>query len=132
MLLWLIRWLMANSAIRPQVALMRHGPPREEFEAVCPTNSFIRRTAEPWTRRLRRRFDPFPSWCGAMPAATARTASGRFGWVAPRDPSPMPTPTGICGCWGSGSRPSCGAAALRELDALMLLSREDADAVIAW
>jgi hypothetical protein len=57
-LLWLIRWLLANSDIRPQVALMRDGPLREEFEAICPTYTFIQPIAEPWTRRLRRRFDP--------------------------------------------------------------------------
>jgi glycosyltransferase involved in cell wall biosynthesis len=57
-LLWLIRWLIANTDIRPQVALMRDGPLREEFEAICPTHTFIRPIAEPWTRRLRRRFDP--------------------------------------------------------------------------
>lgn len=57
-LLWLIRWLIANSTIRPVVALLRDGPLRPEFEALCPTHTFTRPIAEPWTRRLRRRFDP--------------------------------------------------------------------------
>jgi glycosyltransferase involved in cell wall biosynthesis len=57
-LLWLIRWLLANTTIRPVVALMRDGPLREEFAALCPTLTFSRPQAERWTRRLRRRFDP--------------------------------------------------------------------------
>lgn len=57
-LLWLIRWLVAHTTIRPVVALMRDGPLRQEFEALCPTHTFTRPVAEPWTRRLRRRFDP--------------------------------------------------------------------------
>lgn len=70
-LLWLIRWLIANTTIRPEVALMRDGPLREEFAALCPTHTFSRPTAEPWTRRLRRRFDrslsPDPeTWLAAL------------------------------------------------------------------
>ena len=57
-LLWLIRWLVANTSIRPVVALMRDGPLRQEFAALCPTHTFSRPVAERWTRRLRRRFDP--------------------------------------------------------------------------
>ena len=57
-LLWLIRWLVAHTTIRPVVALMRDGPLRQEFEALCPTHTFTRPVAEPWTRRLRRRIDP--------------------------------------------------------------------------
>jgi len=56
LLLWLIRWLLANTAIRPVVALMRDGPLREEFSALCPTYTFITQpVAERWHRRLRRR-----------------------------------------------------------------------------
>ena len=56
LLLWLIRWLLANTAIRPVVALMRDGPLREEFSALCPTHTFSTRpVAERWHRRLRRR-----------------------------------------------------------------------------
>jgi len=56
LLLWLIRWLLANTAIRPVVALMRDGPLREEFSALCPTYTFSTRpVAERWHRRLRRR-----------------------------------------------------------------------------
>ncbi|MFZ9751931.1 MAG: glycosyltransferase [Cyanobium sp.] len=57
-LLWLIRWLIANTTIQPQVALMRDGPLRQEFAALCPTHTFTRPIAESWRRRLRRRFDP--------------------------------------------------------------------------
>jgi glycosyltransferase involved in cell wall biosynthesis len=56
LLLWLIRWLLANTAIRPVVALMRDGPLREEFSALCPTYTFITRpVAERWHKRLSRR-----------------------------------------------------------------------------
>jgi glycosyltransferase involved in cell wall biosynthesis len=58
LLLWLIRWLIANTTIQPQVALMRDGPLRQEFAALCPTHTFTRPIAESWRRRLRRRFDP--------------------------------------------------------------------------
>lgn len=58
LLLWLIRWLVANTSIQPVVALMRDGPLRKEFAALCPTHTFSRPQAERWTRRLRRRFDP--------------------------------------------------------------------------
>jgi glycosyltransferase involved in cell wall biosynthesis len=56
LLLWLIRWLVAHTSIRPVVALMRDGPLREEFAAICPTHTFTRPIAERWTRRLKRRF----------------------------------------------------------------------------
>jgi glycosyltransferase involved in cell wall biosynthesis len=57
LLLWLIRWLLANTSIRPVVALMRNGPLREEFSAICPTYTFSTRpVAERWHRRLQRRF----------------------------------------------------------------------------
>jgi glycosyltransferase involved in cell wall biosynthesis len=56
LLLWLIRWLLANTAIRPVVALMRDGPLREEFSALCPTYTFSTRpVAERWHKRLSRR-----------------------------------------------------------------------------
>jgi len=59
LLLWLIRWLLANTAIRPVVALMRDGPLREEFSALCPTYTFSTRpVAERWHKRLRRRLTP--------------------------------------------------------------------------
>ena len=57
-LLWLIRWLVANTTIRPVVALMRDGPLREDFTALCPTHTFSQPIAEHWTRRIRRRIDP--------------------------------------------------------------------------
>jgi len=56
LLLWLIRWLVAHTSIRPVVALMRDGPLREEFSAICPTYTFSTRpVAERWHKRLRRR-----------------------------------------------------------------------------
>jgi len=56
LLLWLIRWLLANTSIRPVVALMRDGPLREEFAALCPTHTFIAQpVAERWHKRLSRR-----------------------------------------------------------------------------
>ena len=56
LLLWLIRWLLANTSIRPVVALMRDGPLREEFAGLCPTYTFITQpVAERWHKRLRRR-----------------------------------------------------------------------------
>ena len=56
LLLWLIRWLLANTSIRPVVALMRDGPLREEFAALCPTHTFTTRpVAERWHKRLSRR-----------------------------------------------------------------------------
>lgn len=59
LLLWLIRWLVANTTIRPVVALMRDGPLREEFEALCPVHTFrTRPVAERWHKRLRRRLTP--------------------------------------------------------------------------
>jgi glycosyltransferase involved in cell wall biosynthesis len=55
-LLWLIRWLVAHTSIRPVVALMRDGPLREEFSVVCPTFTFSTRpVAERWHKRLGRR-----------------------------------------------------------------------------
>jgi glycosyltransferase involved in cell wall biosynthesis len=58
LLLWLIRWLVANTSIQPVVALMREGPLQEEFSAVCPTYTFVRPIQERWHRRLRRKFSP--------------------------------------------------------------------------
>jgi len=56
LLLWLIRWLLTNTSIRPVVALMRDGPLRDEFAALCPTYTFITRpVAERWHKRLSRR-----------------------------------------------------------------------------
>ncbi len=56
LLLWLIRWLLANTSIRPVVALMRDGPLCEEFAALCPTYTFTTRpVAERWHKRLSRR-----------------------------------------------------------------------------
>lgn len=56
LLLWLIRWLLANTSIRPVVALMRDGPLRNEFSALCPTYTFTTRpVAERWHKRLSRR-----------------------------------------------------------------------------
>jgi len=56
LLLWLIRWLLANTSIRPVVALMRDGPLRQEFGAICPTYTFTKPVAERWHKRLQRRF----------------------------------------------------------------------------
>ena len=77
LLLWLIRWLLANTAIRPVVALMRDGPLREEFSALCPTYTFSTRpVAERWHRRLRRRLhstqtnDPDTWLAGSWPGST--------------------------------------------------------------
>ncbi|MFI0401396.1 MAG: glycosyltransferase [Cyanobium sp.] len=61
LLLWLIRWLVAHTSIRPVVALMRDGPLREEFAGVCPTHTFTRPISEPWQRRLKRRLLGSPS-----------------------------------------------------------------------
>jgi glycosyltransferase involved in cell wall biosynthesis len=56
LLLWLIRWLLANTSIRPVVALMRDGPLREEFAGLCPTYTFSTQpVAERWHKRLSRR-----------------------------------------------------------------------------
>jgi len=47
--------VLATTALRPVVALMRAGPLREEFSALCPTYTFITQpVAERWHRRLRR------------------------------------------------------------------------------
>jgi len=62
LLLWLIRWLLANTSISPVVALMRDGPLREEFSALCPTYTFSTRpVAERWHKRLRRRLTSSPT-----------------------------------------------------------------------
>ena len=42
LLLWLIRWLKSHRSIQPVVALMRDGPLKEEFSALCPTITFER------------------------------------------------------------------------------------------
>ena len=59
-LLWLIRWLKSNSSMQPVVALMRDGPLKEEFSALCPTYTFERPGLERWHRRLRRKILPGP------------------------------------------------------------------------
>jgi glycosyltransferase involved in cell wall biosynthesis len=61
LLLWLIRWLVAHTSIRPVVALMRDGPLRAQFAAICPTHIFSRPIAEPWQRRVQRRLLRSPS-----------------------------------------------------------------------
>jgi glycosyltransferase involved in cell wall biosynthesis len=73
LLLWLIRWLVANTSIQPVVALMRDGPLRDEFSAICPTYTFTRPVAERWHKRLQRRLfshhlnDP-DAWLAAIVA----------------------------------------------------------------
>ena len=59
-LLWLIRWLKTHTSIQPVVALMRDGPLKEEFSALCPTYTFQRPGLERWHRRLRRKLLPGP------------------------------------------------------------------------
>jgi glycosyltransferase involved in cell wall biosynthesis len=60
LLLWLIRWLKSHSSMQPVVALMRDGPLKEEFSALCPTYTFERPGLERWHRRLRRKILPGP------------------------------------------------------------------------
>lgn len=58
LLLWLVRWLKQHSQISPVVLLMRDGPLRQEFEAVCPTHFWQPPPPyRPWLPRLLDRFD---------------------------------------------------------------------------
>jgi hypothetical protein len=73
LLLWLIRWLKSHTSIQPVVALMRDGPLKAEFSALCPTHTFERPGLERWHRRLRRKFLPGPpldpdAWLAALVA----------------------------------------------------------------
>ena len=73
LLLWLIRWLKSHPTIQPVVALMRDGPLKAEFSALCPTYTFERPGLERWHRRLRRKLLPGPpldpdAWLAALVA----------------------------------------------------------------
>jgi glycosyltransferase involved in cell wall biosynthesis len=53
LLLWLLRWLMAQKCgIEPVVVLMGDGPLRPEFEALAPTVTWTRPLFHPWHQRL--------------------------------------------------------------------------------
>lgn len=72
LLLWLLRWLKGNTSLEPVVALMRDGPLRQEFSALCATHTFSPPPqSERWHRRLRRRLAPAASqdpagWLAAL------------------------------------------------------------------
>lgn len=72
LLLWLLRWLTSHTDLEPVVALMRDGPLRQEFSALCPTHPFSPPPlSERWHRRLRRRLAPAASqdpagWLAAL------------------------------------------------------------------
>jgi glycosyltransferase involved in cell wall biosynthesis len=73
LLLWLIRWLKSHTSIQPVVALMRDGPLKAEFSALCPTYTFERPGLERWHRRLRRKLLTGPpldpdGWLAALVA----------------------------------------------------------------
>jgi glycosyltransferase involved in cell wall biosynthesis len=52
LLFWLVRWLVTHNRVEAHVAILRDGPLREEFEALCPTATWRPAGPTPWTRRL--------------------------------------------------------------------------------
>jgi glycosyltransferase involved in cell wall biosynthesis len=52
MLFWLVRWLVAHQAVEAHVAILRDGPLREDFEALCPTETWRPFRPTPWQQRL--------------------------------------------------------------------------------
>ena len=52
MLLWLVRGLLAHPSVEAHVAILRDGPLREDFEALCPTETWRPSRPTPWQQRL--------------------------------------------------------------------------------
>jgi glycosyltransferase involved in cell wall biosynthesis len=52
MLFWLVRWLVAHQAVQAHVAILRDGPLRDDFEALCPTETWRPFRPTPWQQRL--------------------------------------------------------------------------------
>lgn len=52
MLLWLLRGLLAHQAVEAHVAILRDGPLRDDFEALCPTETWRPFQPTPWQQRL--------------------------------------------------------------------------------
>lgn len=52
MLFWLVRWLLQHQAVEAHGAILRDGPLREDFEALCPTDTWRPSQPTPWQQRL--------------------------------------------------------------------------------
>lgn len=52
MLFWLARWLVDHQAVEAHVAILRDGPLRDDFEALCPTDIWHPFQPTPWQQRL--------------------------------------------------------------------------------
>ncbi|MEB3156808.1 MAG: glycosyltransferase family 4 protein [Cyanobacteriota bacterium] len=52
LLFWLVRWLVTHQRLEAHVAILRDGPLRDDFEALCPTATWRPAGPTPWTRRL--------------------------------------------------------------------------------
>ncbi len=52
MLFWLLRGLLAHQAVDAHVAILRDGPLRHDFEALCPTETWRPFQPTPWQQRL--------------------------------------------------------------------------------
>lgn len=52
LLFWLVRWLVAHQAVEAHVAILRDGPMRDDFEALCPTTTWRPLQPTPWRKRL--------------------------------------------------------------------------------
>jgi glycosyltransferase involved in cell wall biosynthesis len=51
-LFWLLRGLVAHEAVEAHVAILRDGPLRQDFEALCPTETWRPFQPTPWQERL--------------------------------------------------------------------------------
>jgi glycosyltransferase involved in cell wall biosynthesis len=52
MLFWLLRGLLARQAVEAHVAILRDGPLRDDFAALCPTETWRPFQPTPWQQRL--------------------------------------------------------------------------------
>jgi glycosyltransferase involved in cell wall biosynthesis len=52
LLFWLVRWLVTHQRVEAHLAILRDGPLREDFEALCPTVTWRPVGPTPWPRRL--------------------------------------------------------------------------------
>ncbi|MEB3303898.1 MAG: glycosyltransferase family 4 protein [Cyanobacteriota bacterium] len=60
MLFWLVRWLVQHQAVEAHGAILRDGPLREDFEALCPTDTWRPSQPTPWQQRLQAKLSGRP------------------------------------------------------------------------
>ena len=72
LLFWLVRWLLSNGGVEAYVAILRDGPLRDDFEALCPTETWRPVAPTPLVRRVAAKLTGRPlgsdpdSWLGEL------------------------------------------------------------------